>query len=147
MLLLIIRSLQFHMHSLRSIFHCFGFQVKVGCCTVDVIKQLSGEMISRNPTDGSSRDRMTTIANHILSQRRHVVVIHLVGKFSLDPSRFKKLKVFYLFIFVLHFLETVSILYIHWRKAFLWISHLLQKLLRSLLFLMFSSSHQIWLLL
>ena len=85
------------MHSLRSVFYRFGFQVKVGCCTVDVIKQLSGEMISRNPKDGSSRDRMTAIINHILSQGRHVVVIHLVGVFSLDPSIYS----FFFFLFTL----------------------------------------------
>ena len=56
-------------------------------------------MISRNPKDGSSRDRMTAIINHILSQRRHVVVIHLVGVFSLVPNRFKQLQVFTLFFF------------------------------------------------
>lgn len=72
MLLLITLTLKFQVHSLRSS-HCFGFQVKVGCCTVDVIKQLSGEMISRNPTD-----RMTAIANHILSQRRQAAVTCLI---------------------------------------------------------------------
>ena len=57
-------------------------------------------MISRNPKDGSSRDRMTAIINHILSQRRHVVVIHLVGVFSLDPNRLKQLQVFTFFFFL-----------------------------------------------
>ncbi|CAL5338656.1 unnamed protein product [Camellia sinensis] len=29
-------------------------QIKVGCCTVDILKQLSGEEISRNPSGGSN---------------------------------------------------------------------------------------------
>ncbi|XP_050207491.1 uncharacterized protein LOC126656912 [Mercurialis annua] len=44
-------------------------QVRIGCCSVDVIKQLSGEEMSRNPTDGSASDRMSRLANHLLSQR------------------------------------------------------------------------------
>ncbi|KAK2636699.1 hypothetical protein Ddye_031491 [Dipteronia dyeriana] len=45
-------------------------QVKVGCCTVDLLKQLSGEELSRNPKDGTApSDRMSRLANHILSQR------------------------------------------------------------------------------
>ncbi|XP_031269797.1 LOW QUALITY PROTEIN: DNA polymerase alpha subunit B [Pistacia vera] len=44
-------------------------QVKVGCCTVDVLKQLSGEEMSRIPKDGTSNDRMSRLANHILNQR------------------------------------------------------------------------------
>lgn len=42
-------------------------EVKVACCTVDVLKQLSAEEISRNP-QGGSKQRMTTLANHILNQ-------------------------------------------------------------------------------
>lgn len=49
-----------------------GFQIKVGCCTVDVLKQLSGEEMSRCSKDGTSNDRMGRLANHILNQRRHV---------------------------------------------------------------------------
>ncbi|KAL9353140.1 hypothetical protein Peur_055820 [Populus x canadensis] len=44
-------------------------QVKVGCCTVDILKQISGEEMSRNPTDGTPSDRMSRLANHIVSQR------------------------------------------------------------------------------
>ncbi|KMT07540.1 hypothetical protein BVRB_6g151510 [Beta vulgaris subsp. vulgaris] len=40
-------------------------EVKVGCCTVDVIKHLSGEEISRN----LSGDRLSRLATHIISQR------------------------------------------------------------------------------
>ncbi|XP_008222042.1 PREDICTED: DNA polymerase alpha subunit B [Prunus mume] len=44
-------------------------QVKIGCCSVDILKHLSGEEISRNPKDGKLSDRMSRLANHILSQR------------------------------------------------------------------------------
>ncbi|CAL5321162.1 unnamed protein product [Camellia sinensis] len=42
-------------------------RIKVGCCTVDVLKQLSREEISRNPS-GGSKQRMNRLANHLLSQ-------------------------------------------------------------------------------
>ncbi|KAI3981828.1 hypothetical protein MKX01_027813 [Papaver californicum] len=44
-------------------------KLKVGCCSVDVLKQLSGEEISRIPADSSSRDRMGRLATHLLNQR------------------------------------------------------------------------------
>ncbi|PIA51345.1 hypothetical protein AQUCO_01100282v1 [Aquilegia coerulea] len=44
-------------------------KVKVGCCTIDILKQLSGEEISRIPADLSSRDRMGRLATHLLNQR------------------------------------------------------------------------------
>ncbi|GAB4840572.1 hypothetical protein Ancab_021342 [Ancistrocladus abbreviatus] len=43
-------------------------EVKIGCCTVDILKQLSGEEISRHPKDGSSVDRLSRLATHIISQ-------------------------------------------------------------------------------
>ncbi|ONI30147.1 hypothetical protein PRUPE_1G233700 [Prunus persica] len=46
-----------------------GNQVKIGCCSVDILKHLSGEEISRNPKDGKLSDRMSRLANHIISQR------------------------------------------------------------------------------
>ncbi|XP_058072274.1 uncharacterized protein LOC131221141 [Magnolia sinica] len=48
-----------------------GNEVMVGCCTVDILKQLSSEEISRISADGSSsdRDRMGRLATHVLSQR------------------------------------------------------------------------------
>ncbi|CAL5357787.1 unnamed protein product [Camellia sinensis] len=42
-------------------------QIKVGCYTVDILKQLRGEEISRNPS-GGSKQRMNRLANHLLSQ-------------------------------------------------------------------------------
>ncbi|XP_048318477.1 uncharacterized protein LOC107428341 [Ziziphus jujuba] len=44
-------------------------QVKIGCCSVDILKHLSGEEISRNPKDGAPIDRMGRLAKHILGQR------------------------------------------------------------------------------
>ncbi|KAG2376679.1 Acylamino-acid-releasing enzyme 2 [Vigna angularis] len=44
-------------------------EVKVGCCTVDVLKQISGEEISRTAADGKPIDRMSRLANHILNQQ------------------------------------------------------------------------------
>ncbi|KAL6186378.1 hypothetical protein ACLB2K_042498 [Fragaria x ananassa] len=44
-------------------------QVKIGCCSVDILKHLSGEETSCFPKDGTSRDRMSRLANHILGQR------------------------------------------------------------------------------
>ncbi|ESQ28529.1 hypothetical protein EUTSA_v10018287mg [Eutrema salsugineum] len=43
-------------------------QVKVGCCTVDVLKHLSGEEMSKNPS-GATTDRMSRLASHLLRQR------------------------------------------------------------------------------
>ncbi|XWS22677.1 hypothetical protein CRYUN_Cryun29cG0056600 [Craigia yunnanensis] len=44
-------------------------EVKIGCCTVDVLKHLSGEEMSRHSMDGTPSDRLSRIASHILSQR------------------------------------------------------------------------------
>ncbi|XP_024025731.1 DNA polymerase alpha subunit B [Morus notabilis] len=44
-------------------------QVKIACCSVDVLKHLSGEEISRNPKGGAPSDRMGRLVNHILGQR------------------------------------------------------------------------------
>ncbi|KAM6562469.1 hypothetical protein CsatB_022467 [Cannabis sativa] len=44
-------------------------QVKIGCCSVDILKHLSGEEISRNPAGGGPSDRMGRLVNHILGQR------------------------------------------------------------------------------
>uniref|UniRef100_A0A5B7C235 DNA polymerase alpha subunit B n=1 Tax=Davidia involucrata TaxID=16924 RepID=A0A5B7C235_DAVIN len=42
-------------------------EVKIGCCTMDILKHLSGDEISRNPP-GGTKHRLSTLANHILSQ-------------------------------------------------------------------------------
>ncbi|GAA0154934.1 DNA-directed DNA polymerase [Lithospermum erythrorhizon] len=58
-------------HQIHSITNPGTFsanQVNVACCTVDILKQLSAEEISRNAT-GESKHRLTTIANHLWNQR------------------------------------------------------------------------------
>ncbi|XP_011086737.1 DNA polymerase alpha subunit B [Sesamum indicum] len=42
-------------------------EVKVACCTVDILKHLSAEEICRNP-QGGSKQRLTNLAKHILNQ-------------------------------------------------------------------------------
>ncbi|KAJ1396991.1 DNA-polymerase alpha/epsilon, subunit B [Sesbania bispinosa] len=44
-------------------------EVKIGCCTVDILKQVSGEEISRTAADGKPSDRLSRLANHILNQQ------------------------------------------------------------------------------
>ncbi|KAM7250757.1 hypothetical protein ACFE04_022640 [Oxalis oulophora] len=61
-------------------------EVKVGCCTVDVIKQLSGEEMSRNPTDGTSTDRMSKLAGHILNQKSFYPLYPAAESIPLDYS-------------------------------------------------------------
>lgn len=62
--------------------HKFAFQARIGCCTVDILKHLSREEMSRNPADGTPIDRMSRLANHILSQRRYVILLCLFRNFS-----------------------------------------------------------------
>ncbi|KAL3835659.1 hypothetical protein ACJIZ3_010395 [Penstemon smallii] len=57
-------------HQIRSISNPGVFcanEVKVACCTVDILKQLSAEEICRNP-QGGSKQRLTNLAKHILNQ-------------------------------------------------------------------------------
>ncbi|CAL1413478.1 unnamed protein product [Linum trigynum] len=60
-------------HQIKSLTNPGIFEankVRVGCCTVDILKQLSGEELSRNPKDGSPpSDRMSRLASHILNQQ------------------------------------------------------------------------------
>ncbi|KAB2031853.1 hypothetical protein ES319_D05G332800v1 [Gossypium barbadense] len=44
-------------------------QFMIGCCTVDILKHLSGEEMSRHSMDGQPNDRLSRLANHILSQQ------------------------------------------------------------------------------
>ncbi|KAB2084340.1 hypothetical protein ES319_A05G327800v1 [Gossypium barbadense] len=44
-------------------------QVMIGCCTVDILKHLSGEEMSRHSMDGQPNDRLSRLASHILSQQ------------------------------------------------------------------------------
>lgn len=58
-------------HQLHSISNPGTFsanEITVACCSVDILKQLSAEEISRNP-QGGSKQRMATLANHLLNQQ------------------------------------------------------------------------------
>ncbi|XWS34618.1 hypothetical protein CRYUN_Cryun21dG0053400 [Craigia yunnanensis] len=44
-------------------------EVKIGCCTVDILKHLSREEMSRHSMDGTPSDRLSRLASHIISQR------------------------------------------------------------------------------
>ncbi|XP_073012947.1 uncharacterized protein [Typha latifolia] len=46
-------------------------EIMFGCCTVDILKQLSSEEISRNPPDIQSSDRMGRLAMHLLRQHSY----------------------------------------------------------------------------
>lgn len=43
---------------------------------MDILKHLSAEETSRISKDGTPSDRMSRLANHILGQRRHVLIIY-----------------------------------------------------------------------
>ncbi|KAL9269576.1 DNA polymerase alpha subunit B-like protein [Drosera capensis] len=45
-----------------------GYLVRIGCCTIDILKQLSGEEISRYPKGGSAGDRVRRLATCIINQ-------------------------------------------------------------------------------
>ncbi|XP_028081755.1 DNA polymerase alpha subunit B-like [Camellia sinensis] len=60
-------------------------EIKVGCCIVDILKQLSGEEISRNPS-GGSKQRMNRLANHLLSQHSFYPLFPPMEDTSVDFS-------------------------------------------------------------
>ncbi|WVZ88738.1 hypothetical protein U9M48_035222 [Paspalum notatum var. saurae] len=69
-------------------------QIHFGCCTVDILKQLSGEEISRKPPGGKPGDRIGRLATHILKQQSYyplyppagVPLDFLLAKEALDIS-------------------------------------------------------------
>ncbi|XP_028771323.1 DNA polymerase alpha subunit B isoform X2 [Neltuma alba] len=61
-------------------------QVKVGCCTVDILKQLSGEEISRVSADAKPSDRMSRLVNHILKQQSFYPLYPPAESVPLDHS-------------------------------------------------------------
>ncbi|GLU06162.1 hypothetical protein SLE2022_232160 [Rubroshorea leprosula] len=61
-------------------------QVKIGCCTVDILKHLSGEEMSRNSADGTLSDRLSRLSSHILSQRSFYPLYPPVEAVPLDFS-------------------------------------------------------------
>ena len=64
--------LEFFIFNFILIHKCFfsTFQIHFGCCTVDILKQISGEEISRKPPGGKPGDRIGWLATHILKQQR-----------------------------------------------------------------------------
>ncbi|KAL4193658.1 hypothetical protein AMTRI_Chr06g177850 [Amborella trichopoda] len=44
-------------------------EITIGCCTADVLKQLSGEEVSRMSTDALSIDRIGRLVSHVIKQR------------------------------------------------------------------------------
>ncbi|KAK8923482.1 hypothetical protein KSP39_PZI019429 [Platanthera zijinensis] len=64
-------------------------EIMVGCCTVDILKQLSSEEISRNPVDASG-DRIGRLAMHLLSQHSFYPLyppsVNVPLDFSLAPE-------------------------------------------------------------
>ncbi|XP_039798730.1 DNA polymerase alpha subunit B-like isoform X2 [Panicum virgatum] len=46
-------------------------QIHFGCCTVDILKQISGEEISHKPPNGKPGDRIGGLATHILKQQSY----------------------------------------------------------------------------
>ncbi|WOL05156.1 DNA polymerase alpha subunit B [Canna indica] len=61
-------------------------EVTIGCCTIDILKQLSGEEISRIPTGTVSVDRLGRLATHILGQRSYYPLYPLSESVPLDFS-------------------------------------------------------------
>lgn len=48
-------------------------QVTVGCSTVDIVRHLSSEEISRVPP-GAISDRMARLSGHLVGQRRYLLL-------------------------------------------------------------------------
>ncbi|OMO81428.1 DNA polymerase alpha/epsilon, subunit B [Corchorus olitorius] len=61
-------------------------EVKIGCCTVDILKHLSGEEMSRHPMDGTPSDRLSRLATHILNQRNFYPLYPPAEGVPLDSS-------------------------------------------------------------
>ncbi|CAL5418738.1 unnamed protein product [Camellia sinensis] len=90
-------------------------EIKVRCCTVDILKQLSGEEISRNPS-GGSKQRMNRLANHLLSQHSFYPLYPPMEDtpvdFSLTPEAFQipcNLDILILSSDLAHFVKVLSI--------------------------------------
>ncbi|XP_057845703.2 uncharacterized protein LOC131055078 [Cryptomeria japonica] len=64
----------------------FSFnEITIGCCTVDILRHLSSEEISRIP-EGSSNDRLARLATHVLKQRSFYPLFPAVSGLNLDLS-------------------------------------------------------------
>ncbi|XP_066378201.1 uncharacterized protein [Miscanthus floridulus] len=65
-------------------------QIHFGCCTVDILKQLSGEEISRKPPVGKPGDRIGRLASHILKQQSYYPLYPPAAGVPLDFSLAKE---------------------------------------------------------
>ncbi|CAN6301501.1 unnamed protein product [Urochloa humidicola] len=65
-------------------------QIQFGCCTVDILKQLSGEEISRRPPGGKPGDRIGRLAAHILKQQSYYPLYPPAAGVPLDFSLAKE---------------------------------------------------------
>jgi len=65
-------------------------QIHFGCCTVDILKQISGEEISRKPPGGKPGDRIGRLATHILKQQSYYPLYPPAGGVPLDFSLAKE---------------------------------------------------------
>uniref|UniRef100_A0A2C9UTU0 DNA polymerase alpha subunit B n=1 Tax=Manihot esculenta TaxID=3983 RepID=A0A2C9UTU0_MANES len=81
-------SLKHQITSLRNPGVFSANQVRVGCCTADILRQLSGEELSRNPKDGTPIDRMTFI-HYIHQQKIFHWIFRLLQKHFISPQFLK----------------------------------------------------------
>ncbi|XP_062204477.1 uncharacterized protein LOC133906549 [Phragmites australis] len=65
-------------------------EIHFGCCTVDILKQLSGEEISRKPPGGKPSDRIGRLATHILKQQSYYPLYPPAAGVPLDFSLAKE---------------------------------------------------------
>ncbi|XP_066358265.1 uncharacterized protein [Miscanthus floridulus] len=65
-------------------------KIYFGCCTVDILKQLSGEEISRKPPVGKPGDRIGRLASHILKQQSYYPLYPPAAGVPLDFSLAKE---------------------------------------------------------
>ncbi|XP_071928815.1 uncharacterized protein [Coffea arabica] len=79
------RNLNHQIHGISNPGNFTANEVKLACCTVDILKHLSAEEISRNP-QGGSKQRLTTLSNHILNQRSFYPLYPPAEGIPLDSS-------------------------------------------------------------
>ncbi|KAK3139635.1 hypothetical protein QOZ80_5AG0386660 [Eleusine coracana subsp. coracana] len=65
-------------------------QIHFGCCTVDILKQLSGEEISRKPPGGKPGDRIGRLATHLVKQHSYYPLYPPAAGVPLDFSLAKE---------------------------------------------------------
>ncbi|GJN13452.1 hypothetical protein PR202_gb00159 [Eleusine coracana subsp. coracana] len=65
-------------------------QIHFGCCTIDILKQLSGEEISRKPPGGKPGDRIGRLATHLVKQQSYYPLYPPAAGVPLDFSLAKE---------------------------------------------------------